>query len=151
MGWFSNSNTSTTQQSFQQQAATESGFALGGGVVAGQGATINISTPDQAALAVANNAVTISGANTLNALAAAQQLATQSVNSAQANAIAAQEALVTLNTQHNIAEAGGTPGDVAAGTVGVGWFAAHRNEILTAVVAALALGGLIYYTKKARR
>jgi len=147
MGWFSNSNTSTTQQSFQQQAATESGFAIGGGVQAAAGATVNISSPDQAAIELANNAVTISGANTLNALSAAQQISTQAVNAAQQNALAAQQALVTLNSQHNIAEAGGTPGDVAAG-VSRNWFEDNKGKIFVALISALAVGGLIYYSKR---
>jgi hypothetical protein len=148
MGWFSNSNTNTTQQTFEQQAATESGFAIGGGVQVAQGGTVNITSPDQAAITLANNAVTLSASNTLNALTAAQELSTQAVSAAEATARDAQQALVTLNSQHNIVEAGGTGAQVA-GTLDAGnWFAANKNSIAIGLLVALAIGGLLYYSKR---
>jgi hypothetical protein len=149
MSWFSNEHTTNTQQTYEQQAATESGFALGGGI--GAGANVTINSPDQAALELANNAVTISGANTLNALSAAQQLAGLSVSASQANARDAFDTLQKLQTQTNLANAGASPGEIAKGAVGTTtWLKEHGSEIMVAILAALALGGLAYYTKRNR-
>lgn len=166
MGIFSQDKTTTNQTTFQQQVATESGTAVGaygvlgsgnvsGGIASGasfgQGTVINISSPDQAAIDLARQAVELSSNNTVTALSSAQALSQQALTNLNTQATGAMQTLALLNTEKQVGDVGGSAGQVAGVASGnfdfQSWFENNKTLVIAAGVLLVASVLLLKYRK----
>jgi hypothetical protein len=169
MGLFGVDANKVQQSSISAQATSQEGTVFGavtgkgsvgaassgnilGGIAAGAHSTINVQTPDAAAIAAVSDIAHSNAALSLAALQANQDLSTLSVSYANQNANTALETLQQLGTQLQIGAVGGTASDIAdvAGTYTGDSPAPASNtgKIVIAVIAIAAVTALVFFYKR---
>lgn len=124
----------------------------------GSSNVINITTPDAAAITLADHTVAYNASLSHDALEANQSLAALAISYANINAQGALQTLQALGTQSNVISAGGSAADVNgaaqsyfgdATQAGSGFFAPeNRTKIAIAIAAALISGYILYRFKR---
>jgi hypothetical protein len=167
MGLFGVDANKVQQTSISAQATSQEGAAFGavtgrgsvgaasqgnilGGIKAGEGSTVNITTPDAAAIAAVTDIANANTALSLETLKSQQELSTLAVSYAGINANTALQTLQQLQTQSQVGAAGGSASDIAgiAGAyTGETTTPATNKTWLYVSIAVAAIAGIILYVK----
>jgi hypothetical protein len=150
------SDKTVKQETYQQQIGLEVGPQASAFVVGG-GASL-VSTKKKGRTEVGSISIYDPSA-ALAAINANQQLSTQAISFANINANQALQAVQTLAAQLPTVSAGGNPAELLMEQIPASenaiesqsWLSLHKGRITIAIIAGLAVAGIIYGIKKIKK